>query len=189
MRLTSRSIIDPIEQDWQQSPALLDILSCTAGEIGSFVASCTRDDLHAFSQVKGVAAERALFSAILDHPALDLSTALEIFHGCNPIFFEHQLASGASEAELAIDEEDEVMLDILQMAYDRLVSPNPLQSHLTTACIVEWVRFPDASPTNFTRWPLPKDLITPASGRRPNPTIIYENAQIKLSLETWTRIN
>ena len=166
---------------------MLDILEDDAADVIAFVQECDAADLHVFTTIHGVEAEREIFAAILNHPKLDRATALEIFHVCNPAFYENELTRGVAEDELAVDEEDQVFLDIMQMAYDRLTKGRPMRKRFSAPCLREWEKFPHVCPTTFKRWPLTSDQIGASDGETPRPSIIYDYSKIKLSYEIWLR--
>ena len=158
---------------WRDAPAMFDIMSPELNGLVEFVEGCTKDDLTAFTTIHGVEAELPLFKAILSHPELDRATALTIFHACNPSFYEMELANGTAHDTLALDREDEIFIEILDLAHERLTKGDAMTSSFSAPCLEEWYRFPHVSPKNFRRWTLEEHHLLPTRGLTPRPCLLY----------------
>lgn len=177
--------MDQVKEAWRAAPALLDVFASEVEELVAFVQTSSKDDLTVFTTIHGIEAELPLFKAILDHPALDRATALTIFHACNPAFYEKELLSGTSYDTLAVDQEDAIFLEILEMAYKRLTTGPAMTGKFQARCLDEWARFPHVSPVFFKRWRLTESDIAPTEGLRPMPSVRYDHSKIRLSFTTW----
>ena len=164
---------------------MLDVFTSQEQELVSFVKACSKDDLTIFSNIHGIEIEIPLFEAILQHHALDRSTALTIFHNCNPAFYEKELAAGRNEDELAYEREDAIFLEILEMAHRRLTRGPALSSKFAAPCLKEWARFPHVSPAGFKRWRLTDAALAETDGLQAKPTVRYDSSKIRLVFDVW----
>lgn len=172
-------------RSWRATPPLLDVYTSDANDLVAFVQNASKDDLTVFNVVHGFAAEVPLFEAVLNHPDLDRATALTIFHACNPAFYENEISNGTPEADLALDEEDAIVLAILDMAHNRLVNGPSMTSRYAAKCLAEWEKFPHVSPARFKRWPLCSLAMAKTDGLHPNPYVAYDDTKIRLSFDVW----
>lgn len=179
---------DPLVRKWKESSALLDVFEDKPDDIVAFIEHCNGDDLHVFSRVHGLKAEIPIFKAILNHPQIDRSTALQIFHVCTPDFYEKELAKGRDLAFFD-DEEDQVFIAIIELAYERLKSSVPMTSRFKSAALNEWEKFPHVSPVTFKRWHLDGAVLKPTENLDPKPTIEYRYSTIQLAFDVWRNRN
>jgi len=179
--------VNECRRAWRAAAPLLDVFSSDDQALVSFVKNASKDDLTVFTTVHGLRSELALFDAILSHPDLDRSTALSIFHACNPAFYEGELSNGTAEANLALDEEDAIVIAILDRAHQRITNGPEMTATFAAPCLNEWKKFPHVSPLYFKRWPLCQVVLSETEGLTPEPSVEYEDTQIRLSFDVWKR--
>lgn len=170
--------------DWEQGSALLDVLEDNTPDIVAFLEHCDASDLHEFNQIHGRPHEVDIFRAILEHSECDRSTALNIFHACDPQYYEQEFANGRARADLT-DEEDVTYLEILDMAHAALCARPNWRGRFACNALAVWHHFPDRSPDGFHTWPLPAAVLTAPEDEPPVPTITYCFSTIRLSYTAW----
>lgn len=179
---------DPLLIKWKESSALLDVFEDKPEDIVAFIEHCNGDDLHVFCRVHGIPAEVPIFEAILNHPLVDRATVLQIFHCCTPDFYEKEMAKGR-DLSFFDDEEDQVFIQIIELAHKRLTSDKPMSSRFKSAALIEWGRFPHVSPINFKRWNLKGPVLAPTCEQDAKPTIEYRYSTIQLAFNVWRNMN
>jgi len=179
--------VNECRRAWRATDPLLDVFCSDEHALVAFVKSASKDDLTVFTTVHGLKAELVLFDAILSHPELDRSTALAIFHACNPAFYEGELSNGTAEADLALDEEDAIVIAILDKAHQRITNGSPMTAIFSAPCLNEWKKFPHVSPLYFKRWPLDQTALSETEGLTPEPAVDYDDTKIRLSFDVWKR--
>ncbi len=172
--------------DWKKSSELLDMFLDNPDDIVAFIKHCNRDDLHVFTTLHGIEAEIEVFRAILEHPECDRATALQIFHMCDPYYYEQEMAKGYS-IDQGLDEEDRVYIEILKIAHNELCRRPAWRGKFDCSALAEWHARPHCSPALFCRWPLPAAVLAPTENKQAQPTIAYTFSTIRLQFETWAR--
>ncbi|MCO4842954.1 MAG: DUF4274 domain-containing protein [Yoonia sp.] len=166
---------------------LLDMLADDPTDIIAFITHCSGDDLHCLRSVHGAAGEVEVFDAILNHPDCDRATALQIFDACNPHYYETELAKGRP-LDSYDDEEDQVFIAIIDIAYEVLRRRSDWRGKFTCAALRDWAKFPHTSPTNFSHWTLPDAAIEPTEGFSPISAIEYKYSSIRLNQSSAARL-
>lgn len=169
---------------WNNSAELLNVLHDDARDVVAFVEHCSADDLHCLTNVHGIAADIEIFDAVLRHPACDRATALQIFHVCNPHYYEQELAKGRA-LDSYDDEEDQVFITIIDMAYAQLVKRLDWRGKFDSPALRDWARYPHSAPVHFANWTLPAAILTPTDGVKQNAMIEYRYASIRLTYHAW----
>lgn len=166
---------------------LLNMLSDDPSDIIAFIAHCSGDDLHCLTNVHGVAGEVEVFEAILNHPACDRATALQIFDACNPHYYEAELAKGQT-LDSYDDEEDQVFIAIIDIVHGALCRRPDWRGKFHCAALNAWSTYPHTSPSNFTHWVLPAAAFAPTEGRTPISAIEYRYSSIRLNTSVSARL-
>jgi hypothetical protein len=180
--------IDPLLVKWKESSALLDVFEDKPEDIVAFIEHCSGDDLHVFCRVHGIPAEIQIFEAILNHPQIDRATVLQIFHACNPDYYEKEMAKGR-DLSFFDDEEDQVFIAIIELAHNRLCSGVAMSARFRSAALIEWERFPHVSPKAFNRWRLDGPILEPTSDLDAKPMIEYRYSTIQIAFDVWRNRN
>lgn len=170
--------------DWEKGSALLDVLEDDTTDIIALIEHCTAADLHEFDQIHGRPREVDIFHAILTHPDCDRSTALNIFHACDPQYYEQEISKGRKLSDFT-DEEDQTYLAILEMAHAALCSRPDWRGRFACRALAIWTHFPDRSPEKFHRWPLPAAVLTAPEDEPIAPIITYCYSTIRLTYTAW----
>lgn len=185
--MTFHQTISPAQASaWDESSELLDMLRDDPTDIIAFIAHCSGDDLHQFTNIHGVAAEVEIFDAILHHPLCDRSTALQIFETCNPQYYEKELSKGRS-LDSYDDEEDQVFIAIIDIAYHQLLSRKDWRARFDCAALRDWINYPHTSPSTFKHWPLRANILMSPEGQTALPSIEYRFSTIRLTYQAWLR--
>jgi len=169
---------------WYAERALLDIFDDDPTDVIAFVMACDGADLHQFNTVHGLPQEVAIFRAILAHPKCDRATALDIFAACEPAYFDRKIEEGLRPADLE-DEEDQVMLQVLMEARNRLRSRESWRGRYTVSAAKGWTEKPETYPGNLKHFDLSPATLRPTQNQPADSEIIYEYSIIGLSFEAW----
>ena len=169
---------------WEKSSVLLDVLEDSPDDIVALIKHCSAADLHGFNKVHGLPQEIKIFEAILTHPMCDRSTALNIFNACDPQFYEHQFAHGATACDFD-DPQDQTFLAILDLVHGHLCSRPDWRAQFPCEAQAEWELFPTRRPDRFKTWPLPAAVLTPPEDRPIDAMITYCFSTIHLSYHAW----
>jgi len=110
-----------LKEEWYASRTLLDVFTDDPKDILAFIAACSAADLYQFDKIHGLPVEVDLFRSILMHPKCDRATALNILSACQPHHFDKLISSGKDLRQLE-DEEDQVLWEILMVAYKLLTN-------------------------------------------------------------------
>ena len=173
-----------VRAEWEKTSELLDIFHDDPADIIAFIEHCDAADLHMFTTLHGIEPEIEIFAAILTHPLCDRATALQIFHMCDPYYYEQELSYGR-KFEQFTDEEDRVFIAILKMAHKELCKRPAWRAKFDCPALTEWQSRPDCSPALFSNWPLPAAVLAPSENKVPQASIAYTFSTIRLRFETW----
>ncbi len=172
----------------QDAPAeLLNMLSDDPTDIIAFIAHCTGDDLHCLTNIHGVAGEVEVFDAILNHPACDRATALQIFDACNPHYYEAEMLKG-HELDSYEEEEDQVFIAIIDIVHAALCRRPDWRGRFDCAALHAWSTYTHTSPSTFTHWILPVAVLAPTEGHAPISAIEYRYSSIRLNQSVSARL-
>ena len=172
--------------DWKSQSELLDIRRDDPADVIAFIEHCSADDLHCLRALHGFTCEIAIFQAILTHPLCDRATALQIFHLCDPYYYEQQSRDGQLAFD-QMDEEDRVFIAILDIAHEQLSTRMNWRGKFDCPALIEWQLRPNCAPTGLDRWALPAAVLAPTENQPTQPSISYDYTTIRLNYETWSR--
>lgn len=184
--MTLHQTITPAQASaWEETSELLDVLRDDPTDIIAFIAHCSADDLHQFNMLHGIAAEVEIFEAILEHPACDRATALQIFEACNPQYYEKELAKGRA-LDSYEDEEDQVFIAIIDIAHRQLSRRLDWRGKFECMALRDWRTYPHTSPSTFQHWLLPAAVLAATENKPTQGSIAYRFSSIRLTFDAWS---